>query len=359
MKTVSFLLLILMGLTGLSGNVLVPRFLARVWFDDADDCFVMFGDEAWWDGFEVSDLCFTTSAGSFYLSPYYTQPSESVFVINLNQEIPGFTIQRNEDFLRLSCTPARYFYPEELRWGPQNDISVHIHPLAPGQSAVRVYAPDYFGHGEYDTGITWAKDSQTISPDPYTPASTYTLNVHLEDINGSPAAGITVYSSYFEYATVYDQYYNDPTNSSGNWERTGNAKRRSILVKDPQTNNTVIQELLFPEPGETIQLNGVVSSVSSNASAQLPHTGVLSLYPSLLTLSSGNTINLKYESSSLLGHKSELHLYDLRGRLLSGKEMPSAGETFWDLPKLGSGIYFITLSEGGRILARNRITVLK
>jgi hypothetical protein len=39
--------------------------------------------------------------------------------------------------------------------------------------------------------------------------------------------------------------------------------------------------------------------------------------------------------------------------------MPSSGETVWELPKLSSGIYFISLSERGRILARSKITVLK
>jgi len=196
----------------------------------------MFGDEAWWDGFDggdgfdVSELCFTTSAGSYYLPPCYVQPSESVFVINLSQEIPGFTIERDEDFLSLTNPTDAFFYTEELHWGPQNNLSVDIHPLETGQSAVRVHALAYIGHGEYDLGLSWAKDSQTISPQPYDPVSKYTVKVHLEDSNGNPAPGVTVYNSYHNYATVYDHYYYNQTNPSGNWERTENAIRRSILV---------------------------------------------------------------------------------------------------------------------------------
>jgi len=121
----------------------------------------------------------------------------------------------------------------------------------------------------------------------------------------------------------------------------------------------VIQDLLFPEPGETIHLYGTVNLMGSNDPEQIPPAGVLKLYPSLLSPSSGNTLNLKYESGSPLGQTARLRLYDLRGRLLSGKEMPSSGETVWELPKLSSGIYFISLSERGRILARSKITVLK
>ncbi len=119
-----------------------------------------------------------------------------------------------------------------------------MHPLGPGQSAVQIVDPVYFGHGEYDSGNTWAKDSQIISPDPYVPVSNYTVNVHLEDGNGTPAAGITVYSSYFYYATVYDQYYFDPTNSSGNWN-VPDTRCAEHPVKDPQTGNNVVQELPF------------------------------------------------------------------------------------------------------------------
>lgn len=41
---------------GLSANVFIPRYIARVWFDDSNACHLMFSDEAWWEGFDVSDL---------------------------------------------------------------------------------------------------------------------------------------------------------------------------------------------------------------------------------------------------------------------------------------------------------------
>ncbi|MDI9528377.1 MAG: T9SS type A sorting domain-containing protein [Candidatus Cloacimonadota bacterium] len=356
MKKLSLLLITLLWLAALSGNPFIPRYLARVWFDENNSCCVMFGDEAWWDGFTVNDLCFVTSAGSYYLPSSYTQPSDPFFIINLSQEIPGFTIQRNEDFLRLTGPPS--FIPEELRWGPQNDPSVHMHALGPGQSATHVNVTGYFAFGYYETGLTWAKDNGPIIST-YDPAYNSTVNVHLQDTNGSPAPGIRVNHSYFGYPPVYDQYYTGGTNSSGDWVLTSPATLHGILVKDPQTNGTVIQDLLFPEPGETIHLNGTVNLMGSNDPEQIPPAGVLKLYPSLLSPSSGNTLNLKYESGSPLGQTARLRLYDLRGRLLSGKEMPSSGETVWELPKLSSGIYFISLSERGRILARSKITVLK
>jgi len=359
MKKIPLMVMILVVLSVLSANVIDPRFIARVWFDESDACFVMFGDEAWWEGFEVNDCCFTTSAGSYYLPPDYVQPSESVFVINLSQEIPDFTIQRNMDFLRLTNPDNPFFFTEELRWGPQNDTSVHMHALEPGQSAVHVYAPAYAVHGHYDTGRTWAKDNQIDSPDPYNPASNYTLRVHLEDPSGTPAPNIPVYSSYFDYAAVYDHYYNNATDSSGNWERTNDTICRSILVKDPQTQDTVIQELLFPEPGETIQINGVISQAGMPDPEPIPQAGILRCYPSILSRSTGSSINLKYESDIPLGQQAKLAIYDLRGRYLYSKKMPTMGETVWALPGLSSGIYFIALKDSDKILARSKITVYK
>ncbi|MBW6514092.1 MAG: hypothetical protein K0B87_04990 [Candidatus Syntrophosphaera sp.] len=354
-----FLLLIVLAalMASLSANVLIPRYIARVWFDDTDDFHVMFGDEAFWEDFDVTDLSFTTSAGTYYLPATYVQPGEPTFIINLSQEIPGFTIQRNEDFLSMAI-PYQYF-PEELRWGPQNDLSVHIRPLGQGQAAVQVRIDVYTGYGEYDSALTWAKDSQTLCPNSYEVFSNSTLGIHLEDANGAPAAGIPIYSSHLNYAAASDLYYWGSTNTYGNWERTGDAIRRSILVIDPQTADPVIQELIFPEPGETIQLSGVLSSSAGNDPHLIPSAGVLSLHPSLLNRSSGSAVNLKYESPESLDPTAELRLYDLRGRFLAGKAMPASGIAVWDLPFLGSGIYYIALSEGDRILGRARITVIK
>ncbi len=119
MKKLTLLVMMFVSLSILSANILDPRFIARVWFDESDECFVMFGDEAWWEGFAVNDCCFTTSAGSYYLPPSYLQPSESVFVINLNQEIPDFTIQRNEDFLRLTNRTFQDFIPRSYAGVPR------------------------------------------------------------------------------------------------------------------------------------------------------------------------------------------------------------------------------------------------
>lgn len=355
MKRFMLLIALIAMISGLSANPVINRYIARVWFDDADDFHVLFGDESWWEDFEVTDLSFTTSAGTYILPPSYVQPPDPVFSINLSQEIPGFTVQRDADSLAL--TYPDYYVDEVLRWGPQNDLSVDLRPLSPGQSAVQVRLSIYNGY-EHDSVNTWAKDDQIISPNPYEPVSTYTLSVHLEDGNGVPAAGIPIYSSNINYAS--DDYPAvGQTNASGNWESTGAALRRSILVIDPQTTDPVVSDLIFPEPGETVQLSGVVSSSAADDPHLTPSAGVLSLHPSLLNSSSGSAVNLKYESSGSLDRTAELRLYDLRGRFLDSKAMPASGETVWELPSLGSGIYYIALREQGKLLARGRITVIK
>lgn len=342
---------------GLSANVLIPRYIARVWFDDSDACHVMFGEEAWWEDFDVLDLSFTTSAGTFYLPDDYQQPEEPFFVINLNQEIPGFSIQRNEDFLDIDL--PYHDFPESLRWGLQSDLNIDIRPLTPGQAAVQIRIPVYIGHGEYDSCIIWAKDNQPTNPESYEAIASYTLSVHLEDDGGVPAALFPVYSSIFGNAQANELHYVGTTDNSGNWSFANYAIRRSILVKDPRTGDSVIQELLFPEPEETIQLNGIVNPVSVNDPQQTPPIGKLNLYPSLFGPSTERSLTLNYESVIPLSQVASLRLYDLRGRYISSKEMPISGLTHWELPDLPSGIYFISLTQNDRILDRSRITIFK
>lgn len=343
---------------GLSANVYLPRYIARVWFDDSDACHVMFGREAWWGGFDVHDLSFTTSAGTFYLPDDYQLPDEEVFIINLNQEIPGFTIQRSEDFLTLALPNHEIW--EGLRWGPPNDFDNDIRPLTPGQAAVHVAIPipDY-GY-PYVTGAVyrWAKDNQLTRPVPYEyeAACNCTLSIHLEDSNGAPAWPIPVYSNNWQIAQTAVEDFSGSTDKSGNWFGTDYAIHKSVLVNDLQTGNTVIQEILYPEPGESIHLEG---SLSGTYPLHTLPAGKLNLYPSLFGPSTERSLTLNYESVIPLSQVASLRLYDLRGRYISSKEMPIYGLTHWELPDLPSGIYFISITQNDRILARSRITIFK
>ncbi len=158
-----------------SGRIFFPRFFARVWFDDADACYVKFGERlgGWVRCKNLSSPLPTVPTICPALHPAF----EPVFVINLSQEIPVSRSIGTRIFLRYD-RPNFSNITRRSYAGTQNDSASTMHPLGPGQSAVQIVAPVYFGHGEYDSGNTWAKDSQIISPDPYVPVSNYTVNVH-------------------------------------------------------------------------------------------------------------------------------------------------------------------------------------
>ena len=339
-------------------NVIIPRAVERVWFDANDDFIVRFGEEMIYIDDDITDWSYSTSAGTYFFPAEYTPPPCPPFELNLSQLIPEFTIQRGEDHFIVHYDPLEMF-DEILYWGPQNDLSVNIHPLTAGQSTVQHWETGYDGMEYYDIR-TWVKDIGFESPVLYHPSTRCTLRVHVQDAEGAPVSGVPVYydfTSAAHPATITPHGY---TNAEGFWQKPYYcAVRTQLWINDPQTQAAVVDTLLFPEPGGTIQINAVVSTSAGYDPYVVPSSGVLTLYPSVLRNSSGNTITAKFMSDQPLSRPAELTLCDLRGRVLAHNQMPVSGQTEWILPPLANGIYFIGLSSGGRQLARQRITVLK
>jgi hypothetical protein len=354
MKRLLFALLLALLVSAAIANVIIPRAVERVWFDASDNFWVHFGPEA--DAFDVDTLSFSTSYGTYNFPDGITLPPDLPFELNFSQVIPGFAINRTVDHFTVDTDPYWDDGDESVSWGPQSDDSVRIHPLTDGQSVVQYNVSDPIYEGYYDQLNVWAKDNGTDYPYPYCPATLCTLSVQVNETDGGPASGVHIY---LNYGPVYNLGWPDAyTNSNGWWQaQTFYAQRTWIVIKDPADGTWVYNQLHFPEPGEHIHIEAVVSHSGVPQDTQVPAT--LSISPSVLGQSVGNTVHLEYRSGQPLAGPARLGLYDLRGRYLDSHEMPASGNIDWLLPDLPSGIYFIRLSSGNTILAKGRITVIK
>ncbi len=338
----------------LSANPVAPKAMARVWFNDAGQFLALMGGKNgqiyYQDHFQ--DMVFTTSAGTYTFPESFIPPTSWPFIINLSEAISGFEINSLEDHLTLDI-PGLGWFGEEISWGEQNNISIDMHPLSPGQSAVQIRSYNWDG---YDT-VTWAKDYGNYD-NSYVPEHSCNLSVNAVNEQGSPVAGVLVQYSCSDYLPEMNWAFFH-TDNTGLWQLTQYAYRTWLRIKDPLTYATVLDTLLYTEPDSTYHFNVVVSSVAADDPVLAPGSGVLTLSPSVLNHSSGNNLHLKFEANNALIHPGELTLYDLRGRALANMQMPVTGQTEWTLHSLSSGIYFIGLSYSGKQLARQRLTVIK
>ncbi len=348
MKKYLVLLALLLLAAGLAANPQVARLIARVWFNDADEFMVMFGDETAMYA-PLPQLSFCTMAGTYYFPDGYTLPVYYPCVVNFSQLIPGFTIQRDADYFRLNLD----LYSEILNWGPEVNLVNDMHALSPGQAAVYTQVGSVWGW----TYNAWAKDQIQPSGDAYEPTLNYTLNLHLQTTDGAPAPDVPIYLSFT--GDLPTNYTTISTNAQGDWQMNASAVRTRLQVNDPLTNTPVLAEIIFPEPGENIQLNATVSGVAVSDPWLPEGSGQLRVSPSLLNSATGNTVSLRYGQENSLAGSAEIRLFDLRGRVLASAEMSAGGEYNWTLPDLPSGIYFIALEQGSRQLGQARITVIK
>ncbi|MDP2400778.1 MAG: T9SS type A sorting domain-containing protein, partial [Actinomycetota bacterium] len=125
------------------------------------------------------------------------------------------------------------------------------------------------------------------------------------------------------------------------------------------TNLAVLNEIIYPEPGQSYQLNAVISGTASHDPLMPTPSGILEVFPNVLGPASSGRITLKYAGGNAFSQPMDIRLYDLRGRLLEQYELSSSHELVVDLPRLGSGIYFLSAFSGGRMLGRQKLTVIK
>ncbi|MDP3114467.1 MAG: T9SS type A sorting domain-containing protein [Candidatus Cloacimonadaceae bacterium] len=95
MKKVIFALACVALFTVLCANPVIPRAVARVWFDANEDFNVLFGDENA-NSYDIPSMSFSTSSGTWSFPANFTPPSDPPYSVNFTQTIPGFDIQRRQ-----------------------------------------------------------------------------------------------------------------------------------------------------------------------------------------------------------------------------------------------------------------------
>jgi hypothetical protein len=345
---------LLLGLgIGVLANPMPPIIIERAWFDAGEELNIQVGtDLAEWM-LDPADFTFTTSSGSYYFPAGYTFPTGAHYTLNLSQLLPSFSIQRNSDFLQLEITDG---YAEEiLRWGPGNGIDTDLHPLLDGQSAVHFYQSILDGGN-----LCWSKDAGVNLDNIYCPVSRCTLNVAVVDTGGDPVPGLPVYMSYAGFYDGLLQYYAiGNTNDLGTLSQVIFPARPWIRIVDPANGSAVVDQWFYPEPGESLQITATVSSSAADDHLSSLIPGVLSVQPNVLKLSGGSILRISFDKPGRLDGTPILSLFDLRGRLAVRTEFPVAGEMNWQLPDLDSGIYFLSLDQGGSRLGLQKLIVLK
>ena len=346
---------VLLVYASLGANVIIPRAVERVWFDDADNFFVRFGTQANYINNLANHTC-STNAGTYSfpnnLNPTNTYP----FTVNLSAVIPDFAISRAEDHFFFHSGHGEW-YDQCINWGPQNDLSVNIHALSTGQSAVQCTEWGNNG-GEWYSIDVWVKDSGWDSTDYYYPTARGTLSVDVTNHDNGPMPNVPINLNFSTDINHWDYY--TFTDQQGHWQDNYFlAGRTHVIVREPLDNSWAFSGIYYPEPWENVNITAQVWGSAVQDPVQTPPPGILRLAPSVLNRAADSKLRVTYESEQALAGNAELRLYDLRGRLLASHEMPSSGQAEWNLPTLANGIYFIGLSSEGRQLARNRLTVIR
>ena len=331
MKQLLLLVLFVMLLGLAFANPLEPLYTCRFWFDNSGDLNVSYNEQfsQAWD-VDLFD-------------------GVNHYVRQINPENPSTLTQVYPDVV---CTPQTGVltitnlsypdFPETVHWGTGEDIQ--ITSLAPGQCGIQFY----YEEGMENTIKMWGKDLISNPVHIWSPTETSILRVHCYTQDGSGIAGVSVY--------IYTPHVLwDETDADGWINRNVISSMITVFVKDIQTQVIIYQNTFFAEPGITYTLAMYVPG-SANADAVAEASpGVLNIRPSVLRSCEEAVLNLKYEGD--LSTSAQVELYDLKGRAIANRVM--SAEMNWTLPGLSSGVYFLRLTDQGRIKGTRKLIVLK
>lgn len=312
-------------------NPLEPLYTCRFWFDSAGDLNVRYNEQ--WSQAWQADLF----------------DGVNHYVRQINPENPSTLTQVYPD---AACTPQTGgltivnqtypSFPETVQWGSGADSQ--ITSLAPGQCGIQFY----YAEDVENTIKMWGKDLISNPVNIWYPTETSTLRVYCHTQSGTGIAGVPVYL--YTPNTIWQQ-----TGADG-WINHGViSSRLTIYIRDVQTNIIIFQHTLFAEPGITYTLDMVVPGSANDDAVVEASPGMFSIRPSVLRSCGDAMLNLKYEGN--LSHAAKVELYDLKGRAVASRVMDA--ETNWNLPGLSSGVYFLRLTDRGKIMGTRKLIVLK
>lgn len=329
------LMLALVTIAGLAlANPLESIFMSRFWFDAEGHLNVLYSDHIYLMG-EV-DLFDGTNH----------------FIRTVNPDNPSTYTQVYPD---ANCSPLQgslqmsygYDQPpyltEEVTWG--DGLDHDLSPLLPGQCGQQFYLSD----GDENTIKFWAKDLLANPGGIYGPLARCELHVYCHNEIGTPVAGVPIY--------ILNSYNPSGISGADGWFNANViCTRLSVVARGPVTNSILFSDTFFTEPGQSYTLDVLVDGTGVEDPGERYPLGKLTAYPSILRNSSDSSLHLEYDGKTETD--AYYALYDLKGREVATQAYHGELST-WQIPKLSSGVYFISLKDKHRILATRKLIVLK
>lgn len=348
MKAIIITISLLVIMTALLSNPIMPMVMSEVWFTDSGHCMVEF--YPWILTISADTVLFFINGDvqePFYYN-FSALPQDSVLVVDITEEIPNISFNQAEDGMSIGIpSTSGLFVLEGFSWGDSFNNS--INPPLPGQSMVQGY------NNYYDEFQHWAwYKSQSPTPGCTGGIDIDTVIVVVTNQFGEPVPKVPIYD-YNEFA------YSDSTDFDGKFTTTMLAGRYKLKVLHPESNIVVHDQLYWLEPNQTttipIQIN--LTANEDNTAPVMPKTG-LKAYPSPFNIKTADAVSFQYNGSSKLRGESVIRIYDIKGRYISSVSMSAKGTASWKPNRdIGSGIYFARLISGNRILDTATISIIK
>ncbi|HCM16468.1 MAG TPA: hypothetical protein DHW79_11145 [Candidatus Cloacimonas sp.] len=334
------LIVIFLVSTALMANPLPSIRVQQIFFDANEDLIMQLGYHcANYAGVTIT-VSDGTNTGSYTIleDDIHNYPVD----VNLSTSMPDLNVSQESGHLSFDIP-----YPnelEEVRWG--NSYDCDVAPLTGGQSIYQYYDFRYSGWESY-TVKTWAKsDNPEYIQDYSSYISLATVHVHIENNQSEPVEGAKIF--YMD-----DNNLRCLTDAGGNATIELGARNTLLSVKAPDASgDALFWDRFFLEPNQVLELSATID-YSSIDDPLIPEAGAaLMLKPSVLR--PGNTMLVEYGKA--IDSKADLNLYDIKGRFIRSVDYREAFN--YDTQGLSSGIYFLRLMQGKRILATKKFILL-
>ena len=331
MKRFVFALLLVLTLGTAFANPIELKSIGRLWFTEAGTAQMEVNYDL--QGFGNMNLIVDDGTETYNLSIDANAPMPIVV------DLPSANISREAGYLYISSPGMLH---DLATWG--SSIDKKFSPLIGTQCVTQLLRA-----GWDNSYHMFAKDYSPTSGTWDDTLARCTINVHCRQPNGSPLVNYPL-SMQGNYPP---QAYTD---ENGDASFSYYCCRANISVRNPETCFPIAENVFFTEPDQSYEVNFVInpSAIDDPQSPQAPAS--LSLYPSVMRLGQSDRVSVSY--SAKLSSSALLQLFDLKGRLLTSREY-SGKQEMWQLPQLSSGVYFVRLSDGARVLGNSKLIVLK
>ncbi|MCK9557904.1 MAG: T9SS type A sorting domain-containing protein [Candidatus Cloacimonetes bacterium] len=334
------LIVIFMIATALVANPLPSILVQQIYFDANEDLIMQLGY-----------LCASFAGGTLTVSDGTNTASYTILEddfqnypvdVNLSTLMPDLNVCCESGYL--SFDNMNPYDLEEVRWGYNDDCDVT--PLTGSQSIYQYYDSRHNGWESY-TVKTWAKSDSPDNVQDYCCNTHATVHVYIENNQSEPVEGAKIF--YMDDLNLCCL-----TDAAGNATIQLGARNTLLSVKAPDASGDALcWDRFFLEPNQVLELSATIDYSSVDDSV-IPEAGAaLMLKPSVLR--PGNTMLVEYGKA--LESKADLNLYDIKGRFIRTVNYREA--LSYDTQGLSSGIYFLRLMQGTRILATKKFILLR